>query len=398
MRSDPQTGAVPHPAAAGHTATLDAAPAPWRSGYAAACKAVYTGSILVGASVAAVAVRMPPTLTNIRSSVSWHAGSRPSATSSGQTGSRPARWGGPPGARRFVFNWALQRWRSHYAQFGESPTRAQLCRELTELKHRPGQEWMLEISSSVMQQSIVDVWRAYRSFFRGQTRYPGSNRRSSTASGSDTPPESGSQDRRSSFRESAGFASGCRAPVEGRVKSVTVKQHAGRWFVLVLTEFEVSDAKPTVRASADVVGIDLGLTRLATLSDGFVVAPPRFARRGRRKVRRAERALRRKEPTSRNRKKERLRLAKVHARIAARRKDFLHKLTTSVVDSYDGILRRDPRYPRACENQAVPGCLGCCAWRVLASSRVQGGLAAKTVRGGGALLSVDEDVRGVRRG
>ena len=126
-------------------------------------------------------------------------------------------------------------------------------------------------------------------------------------------------------------------PVEGRVKSVTVKQHAGRWFVLVLTEFEVSDAKPTVRASADVVGIDLGLTRLATLSDGFVVAPPRFARRGRRKVRRAERALRRKEPTSRNRKKERLRLAKVHARIAARRKDFLHKLTTSVVDSYDAF-------------------------------------------------------------
>src|SRR5215210_9429908 len=51
----PQTGAAPHPAAAGHTATLDAAPAPWRSGYAAACKAVDTGSIPVGASTPSAA-------------------------------------------------------------------------------------------------------------------------------------------------------------------------------------------------------------------------------------------------------------------------------------------------------------------------------------------------------
>jgi putative transposase len=241
------------------------------------------------------------------------------------------------GARRFVFNWALQRWRAHYAQFGESPTRAQLCRELTELKHRAGQEWMLEISSSVMQQSIVDVWRAYRSFFRGQTRYPRFKSKKLD---------------RLRFRYPAGVRlSGeeiflprigwvrlrLSRPVEGRVKSVTVKQHAGRWFALVLTEFEVSEAEPIVRASTDVVGIDLGLTRLATLSDGVVVPPPRFARRGQRKVRRAERALRRKQPTSRNRQKERLRLAKVHARIAARRKDFLHKQTTSIVNTYDAF-------------------------------------------------------------
>jgi putative transposase len=241
------------------------------------------------------------------------------------------------GARRFVFNWALHRWRSHYAQFGESPTRAQLCRELTELKHRPGQEWMLEISSSVMQQSIVDVWRAYRSFFRGQTRYP--RFKSKKLDGLRFRYPAGARlAGQEIFLPRIGWVRlRLSRPVEGRVKSVTVKQHAGRWFVLVLTEFEVSEAKPIVRASADVVGIDLGLTQLATLSDGVVVPPPRFARRGQRKVRRAERALRRKEPTSRNRQKERLRLARVHARIAARRKDFLHKQTTSIVNNYDAF-------------------------------------------------------------
>jgi putative transposase len=73
------------------------------------------------------------------------------------------------GARRFVFNWALERWRAHYAATGDCPTRAQLCRELTELRHRPGQEWMLDISSKLMQQAVTDVWRAYRGFFAGRT-------------------------------------------------------------------------------------------------------------------------------------------------------------------------------------------------------------------------------------
>ena len=62
---DPQSGAVPNPAAAGHTATLDAAPAPWRSGYAAACKAVDTGSIPVGASTGFAGRPMTP--WNVRS-------------------------------------------------------------------------------------------------------------------------------------------------------------------------------------------------------------------------------------------------------------------------------------------------------------------------------------------
>jgi putative transposase len=115
------------------------------------------------------------------------------------------------GARRFVFNWALQQWRAYYGVHHRSPTRAELCRALTELKHSPGREWMLDISSSVMQQAIVDVWRAYRSFFAGRSGYPRFKSKKRDRPASATRPELASPTMRSSSLASAGFASGTRA-------------------------------------------------------------------------------------------------------------------------------------------------------------------------------------------
>lgn len=241
------------------------------------------------------------------------------------------------GARRFVFNWALAEWRSYYATHRKSPTRAELCRRLTELRHRPGNEWMLEISSSLMQQAISDVWRAYRNFFAGRTGYPRFKSKKKD---------------RPRFRYPAGTrVSGqtiflprigwvrlrLSRVVDGKLISATVKQHADRWFVLQLAEFESDDTEPHVTNPSEAVGIDLGLTRLATLSDGTVIDPPRFAKRDAMRVRRASRALMRTQRGSRNRRKQQRRLAAVHARVAARRKDFLHKLTTTLVATYGGF-------------------------------------------------------------
>ncbi len=241
------------------------------------------------------------------------------------------------GARRFVFNWALARWRAHYSEFGESPTRTQLCRDLTELKHRPGQEWMLEISSSVMQQAITDVWRSYRSFFRGQNRYPRFKSKKLDRARFRYPAGVRVEGQKIFLPRIGWVRLRLSRPVEGLVKSVTVKREAGRWFVLVLAEFEVSEARIPQPDPAGVIGIDLGLNTLATLSNGVTVLPPRFARRAEPKVRRAARALGRKQKGSRNRQKQRARLASIHARIAARRRDFLHKLTTSLVTEYEGF-------------------------------------------------------------
>jgi putative transposase len=241
------------------------------------------------------------------------------------------------GARRFVFNWALETWRRHYAVTGTSPTRAQLCRELTALRHSPGHEWMLDISSKIMQQTVIDVWRAYQNFFAGRARYPKFKAKKRD---------------RARFRFAGHVRiSGSRIlvprigwvrlrlsrMVEGRPKSVTVKRCADRWFVLVLSEFDLADRPASPIDPGRVVGIDVGLRRLCTLSDGLTVAPPRFARRDSARVRRATRSLHRKRLGSRSRQKQRRRLARLHARIAARRKDFIHKLTSALSSSYEGF-------------------------------------------------------------
>ncbi|TDE16968.1 transposase, partial [Nonomuraea mesophila] len=110
--------------------------------------------------------------------------------------------------------------------------------------------------------------------------------------------------------------------------TVTVsKDAAGRWFVSLLVEEEISPLPPV----AENVGIDAGITALATLSTGEKIVNPGHERRDRRKLAKAQRALARKAKGSANRAKARARVAKVYARIADRRRDHLHKVTTRLV-------------------------------------------------------------------
>jgi putative transposase len=196
---------------------------------------------------------------------------------------------------------------------------------------------MLDISSKLMQQAIIEVWHGYRNFFSGRSGYPRF--------------KSKKHDRRR-FRYPAGARIAgdtiflprigwvrlrlSRTPA-GNLKSVTVKQMAGRGFVLALSEFEIGDRATSVTDQSRLVGIDLGVTRLATLSDGTIVDPPRFAKRDHSRMRRASRAMMRKPPGSRNRRKQHRRLVELHRRVADRRKDFLHKLTTSLAATYGGF-------------------------------------------------------------
>jgi len=300
------------------------------------------------------------------------------------------------GARRFVFNWALAEWRAHYASYRESPTRADLCRRLTALRHRPGNEWMLDVSSALMQQAITDVWRAYQNFFAGRAGYPRFKSKKR-----DHPrfryPAGARVDQNRIFLPRIGWVRlRLSRPIDGKLKSVTVKRRAERWFVLPLTEFEIDEASPRVDDASLVVGIDLGLTRLATISDGTSVDPPRFAARDARRIQRASRALHRKQRGSHNRRRQQRRLAAMHARVAARRKDFLHKLTTCLANKYSGFCVETLERPRTCENQAVQGCPGCEPWRAPSPARVQGRLAAEAIRCCGSVLSVNEDLRNLR--
>jgi len=112
---------------------------------------------------------------------------------------------------------------------------------------------------------------------------------------------------------------------------------AGRYFASFVIETEPG----ALPATEPVIGIDLGLTHFAVLSDGRKIASPRFLRRAEKKLRRAQQALSRKEKGSRNRDKARVKVARAHVRAADARRDFHHQLSTALIRDSQAVAVED---------------------------------------------------------
>lgn len=210
---------------------------------------------------------------------------------------------------------------------------------ITAAKQTPERAWLAEVSSVVLVQALGDLHVAYRNFFASAT---GRRKGQRIAE----PRLRSKKDRRQTIRLTR---NGFTLRPNGRLflakigdvavrwsrqlpaapSSVTViKDSAGRYFASFVVETGPCEALPEVDTE---VGIDLGLTHFAVLSDGRKVRSPRFFRRAERKLRKAQQALARKEMGSSNRQKAVMRLAKVHAKVADARRDHHHKLSTQII-------------------------------------------------------------------
>ncbi|MEU8268150.1 transposase [Sphaerisporangium sp. NPDC049002] len=212
-------------------------------------------------------------------------------------------------------------------------------RVITEAKKTPERSWLGEVSAVVLQQALADLNTAYRNFFAS---IAGKRKGRKVAA----PRFRSKKDNRQAIRftRNARFsitAGGrLRLPKIGDVpirwsrslppapSSVTViKDAAGRYFA----SFVVETAEEPVPEPGGEVGIDLGLTHFAVLSDGRKVGNPRLLRRAERRLRKAQQTLSRKEKGSANRAKARVKVARAHAKVADARRDWTHKLSTSII-------------------------------------------------------------------
>jgi putative transposase len=243
------------------------------------------------------------------------------------------------GCARVVFNGALAARRAACAAGEPYITDAALSAALTAAKQTPERAWLGEVSSVVLQQALADLNAAYRSFLASAA---GKRKGPRVA-----PPRFRSRkDRRQSVRFTANsrfrvLGSGrLRLPKIGDVEvrwsralpaaptSVTViRDAAGRFFA----SFVVEVGRRQLPEAGRECGIDLGLTHFAVLDDGTKFAAPRFLRRPERKLRRAQREMSRKQKGSRNRDRARVRVARAHAHVRDARRDFHHKLSTTII-------------------------------------------------------------------
>lgn len=126
-------------------------------------------------------------------------------------------------------------------------------------------------------------------------------------------------------------------PIEGRIKTVTIKRKAGKWFVAFACEVE---AKP-LPSSDEAIGIDLGLTHLIATSDGEFIDPPKFLRKAEKRLKQKQREISRKRRGSNRRRKAAAELGRLHEHVANQRKDFAHKLSRKLVNSFGLIVFED---------------------------------------------------------
>ncbi|HWE88613.1 MAG TPA: RNA-guided endonuclease TnpB family protein [Pseudonocardiaceae bacterium] len=155
-------------------------------------------------------------------------------------------------------------------------------------------------------------------------------------------------------------------PEGAKPSTVTVSQDsAGRWFVSMLCEDPTVVPLPAISAE---IGIDAGLDHLVTLSTGEKIANPRHERQDRARLARTQRELSRKaRGDGANRVKARRRVARVHARIADRRRDVLHKLTTRLVRDNQTLVIEDLTVRNMVNNRSLARAISDAAWRELRS-------------------------------
>ncbi|MGW2580959.1 RNA-guided endonuclease InsQ/TnpB family protein [Streptomyces virginiae] len=218
---------------------------------------------------------------------------------------------------------------------------------ITEAKKTEERAWLGEVSAVVLQQSLRDLDTAYRNFFEG---LKGKRPRMGA------PRYKSRRDNRQAVRFTANarwkitLGGDLSLPKIGDVRvkwsralpsipsTVTVvKDAAGRYFASFVVETSPETLPDTDRA----VGIDLGLSHFAILSDGTKIDSPRFLRRAEKKLKKAQQNLSRKAKGSANRAKARIKVARAHARIADARREFHHQLSTKIIRENQAVAVED---------------------------------------------------------
>ena len=268
------------------------------------------------------------------------------------------------GCVRKVYNMALEARTTAWYQEQRRVSYVESSAMLTRWKQDPDLSYLTEVSSVPLQQGLRHLQGAFGNFWQKRARYPQfKSKRKSRASAEYT---------RSGFK----FRDGCltlakmAGPLEivwsrplpegAEPSTVTVSRDpSGRWHVSMLVETTMT----TLPANGVTVGIDAGITSLLALSTGEKIPNLRHEKRDRVKLAKAQRTLAKKEKGSNNRAKARVKVARVHARIADRRRDHLHKITTRIVRENQTIVIEDLTVRNMVRNHSLARSISDAAWR-----------------------------------
>jgi len=241
------------------------------------------------------------------------------------------------GSSRFVWNKGLELQKDRVENGKRVLSYSEICARLVEWKS----EWdfLKEVHSQPLQQSLKDLSRALKDGLDGSKRFPKFKKKGEQ----DTFrfPQGTKLDNKKVYLPKIGWVKFRKSKeIDGIIKNVTVSRAIGKWFVSIQVEMEVLEP---VHPSKSEIGIDLGVIRFATLSDGTFAAPINSFGKVRTKLAREQRKLSKKQKYSSNWRKQKRRVQGIHAKVGRVRKDFLHKLTSSISKNHAVIVLEDLR-------------------------------------------------------
>jgi putative transposase len=270
------------------------------------------------------------------------------------------------GAARWAYNWGLARKQESYHATDKSPTAIDLHRELNAVKPT-GVPWLYQVSKCAPQEALRNLDTAFAHYFRRcQLKQQGKLR------GKIGYPQRKTKKRGlGNFRLTGSivvFADAIQLPWLGRLRlnertylpttakilSATVSERGGHWYVSVLVE--QVHVEPVNRGP--VVGVDLGVKALATLSDGTREPNPRHRRACLKKLKRLQRAVSRKQKGSRNRRKAAQRLGKLHRTVANQRTNTLHQFTSRLAKTKAVVVIEDLNVSGMLKNHHLAQAIG----------------------------------------
>lgn len=243
------------------------------------------------------------------------------------------------GTARFAYNWGLRIKIEEYEETGKSPSAIDLHRRLNVLK-KTDYPWMYEVSKCAPQEALRDLDTAFQNFFRRvkQGEKPGFPKFKSKRKGLGSFRLTGNIHVEANRVKLPRFGwlrlkeTGY-LPTDAKILSATVSEKAGRWFVSVQVEEEISEPEHNDTPC----GVDVGITTLATLHDGTTFENPKALSKLQEKLKRHQKIVSRRKKGSQNRKKAVRKLQQLHHRIARTRKDALHKASTAITKQYGMI-------------------------------------------------------------